>query len=313
MFGKSVPLLAIVVISLLAIGASAGILTYYGRVGGDVTVLQSVLVDGKGWQVPIVETFEVIGGDTVCTTHTLLNRASIPAPVGFETLGLVDGIAVRYLKSANYKETVATVPVAGTHQVDVTVEDTGEWIQWTFDFLKHCVGDPVGDGAFRASVTISFGGVTPDIHIHNNDGTCAAYDWGTWLYSPYEDGWHTGDPAYNTLVEGISWIEALGETEYTQNADGILIVKIHKTHLGESFYWGVYVATTGGFSNPAYSMSAYPDGFDWSSTPALEEATILDEITGVTLEPGELIDFLICYTFPLDIAGPYTITTEVQP
>jgi len=315
MFGKSVPLIAIALVGLLTIGAGATLLTYYGSIGGTVTVKQAVLVDHKGIGTPITEEFgDVTGGDIVYTSHFLENMASIPAPVRLRPLVVPDGegVTVKYLKSANYKKTVTTVPVAGTHEVDVTVEDTGEWIQWTFDFLKHCVGDPVGDGAFRASVTISFDGGTPDIHVHNNDGTCSAYPWGTWLYSEYSDGWHTGEEEYNTPVEDISWIDAIGETEYTSNADGKLIVKIRKAYLGESFYWGVWVATTGGFSNPGYSMSAYPNGFDWSSTPVLEKAIILQEITEVTLGVGEVFDFTICYTFPIAAAEGYTITTYVD-
>jgi len=71
-----IPLTFVVIGLLMVVGATAGLLAYYGTLTSTVDVQQSVVVDNKLSGVTIVDD----GG-----VHTLKNRAGSIAPVEFET------------------------------------------------------------------------------------------------------------------------------------------------------------------------------------------------------------------------------------
>jgi hypothetical protein len=268
----------------------------------------------------IEETETVAGGEFFLRSHWLQSQTSVPVDLKFETYvpGDSAGITVSYLKSKGYKKTVTTSATTGI-PIDVTVEDIGDWIQWTFNFFAHNTSVAQGDGKFAACVVISLDGSRPAFQIHNNDGTCAAFPWGTWLYSPYDltgggwHGWHTSEAAWNTEVEDIWWIEAEGNMYFTSNPQGILTVRIHKTQLDATFGWAVY-ASIAHFSTIPYSISVYPANFSWGGE-TFELATILEEIISpFTLYPGEVLPFYIKYKFAINIKpDTYTIYSTVKP
>ena len=72
------------------------------------------------------------------------------------------------------------------------------------------------------------------------------------------------------------------------------------------FLWHGY----GNYNGVPVWINAAETGIDYHVPQFV--ATLANEITGVTLEAGELFDFVICYTFPICIAGDYTITTTVD-
>jgi hypothetical protein len=316
---------AILVLALaMCIGvASAAVLEYFGRIVTTVYVKQAVLLDGKDiTKMPITEEATVTGGEFFLRSHWLQSQTSVPVNLMFETTIYPDsnGVSVSYLKSKGYKEVVKTVEIYdGYYPIEVTVEDVGDWIQWTFNFFAYNSTPMQGDGHFAGAVIISFDGIKPAFQIHDNDGTCAAFPWGTWLYSPYDlagggwHGWHTSEAAWNTKVEDIWWIEATGERYFSANPEGKFIVKIHKTMLDATFYWAVY-ANQFGFYNPNNGYSCYPSGFQWGSEKFVV-AMMLEEITSpFMLQPSERLDFYIKYEFATNITPDvYTITTEVQP
>lgn len=87
--GAEVPLL-LVIGALVAVPASAALLSYYGTISGTATVDQSVLVDGKDTtEMPITATYDsstYTAGDTVVEgPHSLTNNADVPATVEFVT------------------------------------------------------------------------------------------------------------------------------------------------------------------------------------------------------------------------------------
>ena len=287
---------------------SAAVISYFGQVQMTATVKQAVLLDGRDiTEMPIEETATVAGGEFFLRYHWLKSQTSVPVNLQFETTfspALTnDEITVSYLKSTGYEETVTTV---GSYPITVTVQDVGEWIQWTFYM------NPVsGDDKLAGQVVISFDGETPAFQIHNNDGVTPSYAVGTWLYCPYDPiiGWGTvGDPAWNTPVADLWWVEAEGTMH--NNAEGKLVVRIHKTMLDATFYWAV--AGSRYYTEPKGTF-VYPDGFNWIKP--YEDATILEAITSpFTLKPGERLDFYIRYEFAVNIeSGDYTITTTVEP
>jgi len=317
-------LIAGLAIALMVGLVSAAVITYFGQVKMTATVSQAVLLDGKDYtQMPIEETATVAGGECVCTYHWLESQTSVPVNLKFETEIYPDsyGVTVSYLKSTGYKKTVQTVQYDGYvyYPIAVTVEDVGSWIQWTFDFFAYNSTPMQGEGHFAGAVIISFDGSKPAFQIHDNDGTCAAFPEGTWLYSPYDPtgggwhGWHTSEAEWNTEVEEIEWIEATGERDFANNTEGKFIVKIHKTKLDATFYWAVY-ANQFGFYAPNNGYSCYPSDFLWGSE-VFEVAVMLEEISSpFTLYPGERLDFYIKYEFAVDIwPGTYTIYSTVKP
>jgi hypothetical protein len=317
-------LIAVLAMVLLVGIVSAATISYFGQVQMTANVKQAVLLDGKDFtQMPIEETATVAGGEFFLRYHWLQSQTSVPVNLVFETYipGDSAGITVSYLKSKGYKVTVKTEQYDGTtyYPIAVTVEDVGDWIQWTFNFFAYNTTPMQGDGHFAGAVIISFDGVKPAFQIHDNDGVCHDFSYGTWLYSPYDPtgggwhGWHTSEKDWNTPVENIWWIQATGARDFSANPEGKFIVKIHKTKLDATFYWAVY-ANQFGFHNPNNGYSCYPSGFQWGSEHFVP-ATILEEITSpFTLYPGEVLPFYIKYKFAVDIYPyTYTITTTVKP
>jgi len=319
-------ILGLAIVLLVGI-VSAAVISYFGQIQMTATVNQAVLLDGQDiTEMPIEQTETVAGGESFLRHHWLQSQTSVPVELEFDTAfspALTnDEITVSYLKSTGYSKPVKTAEYDGTtyYPIDVTVEDVGDWIQWTFDFFAYNSTPMEGNGHFAGAVIISFDGSTPAFQIHDNDGVCDAFSWGTWLYSPYDPtgggwyGWHTSEEAWNTRVDEIWWIEATGARDFSANPEGKFVVKIHKTKLDATFHWAVY-ANQFGFYHPNNGYSCYPADFIWGTNEIFEQATILEEITSpFTLYPGERLDFYIKYEFAVDIyPGTYTITSTVKP
>jgi hypothetical protein len=312
-------LIAVLAVALLVGIVSAATISYFGQVKMTATVNQAVLLDGKDINsMPIEETATVAGGAFFLRSHWLQSQTSVPVDLKFETYipGDSAGVTVSYLNSTGYKTTVTT---SGTYPIKVTVEDIGSAIRWTFDFFAYNTTAMEGSGHFAGAVIISLDGVKPAFQIHDNDGTCATYSWGTWLYSPYDltgggwYGWHTSEAAWNTPVGSLWWVDATGGRDFTVNPEGKLTVTIDKTKLDATFGWAVY-ASQYGFYSPNNGVSCYPTNFAWGSEKFVL-AAILEEITSpFTLYPGEVLPFYIKYKFAVDIQpGTYTIYSTVKP
>ena len=204
-------------------------------------------------------------------------------------LASIATLAVRPVES-QLPETVTTYAIYGI-PIDVRVEDTGDWIQWTFDFFTHNTSNAQGGGKFAVGLIISFDGVTPAFQVHNNDGTCSAFPWGTWLYSEYDPGggwcgWHTSEEAWSTEVSDMSsWIQAEGNMYFVSNPDGILVVRILKSALDGTFGWAVYASIAHFYADKIpYSVSVYPDDFEWC-TETFETIVVYVPVQ-VDIKPG---------------------------
>jgi len=300
MFGKSVPLLAIVVISLLAIGASAALLTQYGTITGVATVSQSVLIDDD--ETSVSESFDIVAGGTECVLHSLVNKAEVEAGVD-----LLTGYSTNYVAGdieTSYYELLGFSYSQSTDATTISVEDLGCKVEWTITVDW----DKVPYGASHAATALMIGDMDDNIlyQVHNNDGVDPDYGVGTWLYSKYEDGWYTGGETANSIpVEDLLWVEASGGLETEGN---ILTITIDKSHLAcDEFKWVLRVPQE--FTNP---------DFGWGDTDMMNAhtATVGSVLSGAfTLAPGETMPLGICYVFNIALdpeLGPYTITTTVD-
>ncbi len=316
----------LLVFGLLMTGlASGALLEFFGTITGTVTVAQSVLVDeGNYLQINTYVTPSVAGNTIISDSHTLTNNAEVTATVNFET-GVIDGITTTYLKETEY----SFVDTVGTQPVDITVEDLGDSIKWTIDYPMTEPYDPLGNGKLTVGLVIAIDG-EPVFQIHNNDGTDATYDWGTWLMSPWgptiDDGWMGWHSSYdNTPLTELDWVSATGERDRENNPDGIFTITIDKSELGEDFHWALNLAIGTGFNDYDYEQMSVPDGvtpyFDWAN-PLVDMDVpnyVYAELVGalelpLTLQPGEILSFYIVNDFNVALTpGTYTITTNISP
>ena len=145
--------------------------------------------------------------------------------------------------------------------VDITVESTGGQLKWTFDFP---IDADAGNGNMGYALVISTDHVDPLFQVHNNDGTCAAFPWGTHLYSPWDpllggwNGWHSSEAGWNTLVTDIDWISCTGDRYHDNNPNGIFTVTIDCCTFAPNgvIYWAVHFGA-GGFWDYG-GLSKYP-------------------------------------------------------
>ena len=330
--GKQIP--ALLVAIALAGVASAGILAYYARIVGTATVSQSVVFsDGTTEKTYSFNGTTIIAGDTYTDLVEIMNRASVPATVKFDTKYVgpgcgtevepaetCEGITTKYYKITGYQATRTSVTYNDYGKpngidVDITVEDLGDAVKWTFDFP---IDEDEGNGHMAYALVISLDGEHPAFQVHNNDGVCSEYPVGTHLYSEWDNGWHTSEAEWNTPVDEIEGIEATGSHDKASNQERIFTVTISKKLLGYgTFYWAAHFGA-GGFYNYG-GLSKYPEAWTpWSGeASAFEEAVVGEEIPEgepFTINAGETLTFAIVNEFNSALTpGTYTIVTQIVP
>jgi len=275
-------LIASLAIALLVGVVSAATISYFGQVQMTATVKQAIRLDGQDYTPPITETVTVAGGESFCRYHYLTSQTSVPVELQFVTEGSdLNGITVTYLKSAgcSYNQY--------WKDLHVTVEDTGDgWLQWTYTYAASPTHTP------KMSVCINYphGFAITTFDDGTHDG---------WYYAPDPDSEATrvrlGDYAGVTT----DWVK-------TTASSNVLTVAIKKTSLPGTFAWH-------GYAN--YNGIGVWIEIDASWTPTGYIALCGDPITSpFTLDPGERLDFYICYKFAENIAGgTYDINTKVKP
>lgn len=77
---KKTALLALALIAMVAT-VSAGLLTWYAKIETTVNVAQGILVDVKGYEIPITEVIPAVSGGIVYTVHTIQNLGDKEATV----------------------------------------------------------------------------------------------------------------------------------------------------------------------------------------------------------------------------------------
>jgi len=301
MFGKSIPLIALVLVGMLTIGGvGAALLNYYGQVIQTPTVTQSVTI------TPGSHTFtDAIAGNTYCFLHEIENIAEVPAQVELATsyvptIDALDTVTktsyympVDYSHSASYTDSgyASGDSVLGS-DLAVAVVDAGEWITWTYTYATSPTHTP------KMTVAIDYpNGFAITTLDDGSDG---------WFYAPDPDvvtnRVRIADYNGENQIAGYDWVDVSA-------VGNVLTVSIHKSALlteecDTSFMWH-------GYAN-------YNGKQIWIETAAwqpIAEAIILEPLTGPFWVPAEsTMDLLICYEFNVALeTDTYTITTEVQP
>jgi len=318
--GKDMKRTTVIIAALLtifAVTASATLLQYYGRITGTVNVKQSVVFSDGTTEKTYSFEGDAVAGNTYMDTFRIKNRANVPATVKFvDTVNgkdEEDGITTTYWKQEGYRDTKTTPDGCGSIPATITVEDLGEAVKWTINMDES--NEAFSNGHAAVGLIIGVGDRIL-FQVHSNDGTCSAYGWGTWLYSPYDStggGWHTGEPEWNTPVDEMADINAVGARDLTDNPDLIFEITIGKKllHPGE-FKWAMALM---GRTSDTYS----PGDFSWtdSDTSHFHTATLGTEIQEgetFTIGAGETVTFVIVNEFDIALRpATYTITTYLEP
>ena len=303
-FGKSVPLLALVMISIIAVGAIAATLDYYGYIEKTVTVTQAVQLDEKEYTEPIiVDLGSVPSGTTICQLHKLENTGTKPAVIdwdytvsgpGMTGLGHGQGIEVLILESVN--EAYDNIGIGAL--VEATVAKTWECsvTTWVIDIIN--VGPHYGVG-----LVISLDGINPSFQVWYREYQAPF----GWYYQEWTgDGWNGwGGP--EIPIAAMPGITATGD-ETGQHFE-ISIDCEYMCGAGKEYYWNMQVRTNlfSWLNEPTSGWEPAVSGFivNWTGT---------ELVFPLTLNPGEARAFNLAINLdPLLIPGVYVVTTTFMP
>ena len=210
--------------------------------------------------------------------------------------------------------------------IEIEVVDGDCEVTWTIDFP---IDDDPGNGKMAVGLVIALDGEGegPAFQIHNNDGTCAAFPWGTWLYSPWDPGmggyfgWHSGEADWNTPVADIDWMSASGKRDHDENTEGIFTVTIDKCRLVPEFHWALFPTIGTGFFNFATQYFSVPDAAAWDdpivnmTIPNYEYAEIAEVVQEIEFNEGfELTgpDGVECHYVYLGVLQPCEYLCVIQ-
>jgi hypothetical protein len=327
--------IAMLVIGLLVVaGASAALLTYYVNVVGTANIDQSVVWwDGTTASTDTkVYAFasSAVAGNSYTESFMIKNLGTGPATVQLVTncsAATTDCVGIDWVHRTIPYSYNQAIDIVNDFDLLVKIEDDGEWLKWTFDYPTETW---VGNGQLPLGLIIATNGVLPSFQIHNNDGSDAAHPFGTWLYSPYDAdldsgcnwmGWHSG--CVNTVLSdpSMDWVEATGNY-YGEGTDGVLVIRMKKTALGDNFHWAAVAQTGGGWNDPYKNKQMpTPASFSWA-TPTVgasnyHAASIpeFDVITGpFVLEGGEVFSFDTTFDFHVLLkSDSFELETRVEP
>lgn len=127
-FGKSVPVFAIVILGLALV--SAALISFWGTITGSVIVTQGLFLDGKNYEAQITETwnpFTSLESKTFVSAHSLENDASVDAEVQLDYKCVdsnCEGIITGY-----YNPSMEKI-ITGADRLVATQNDDGGW-DWT--------------------------------------------------------------------------------------------------------------------------------------------------------------------------------------
>ena len=296
MFGKSVPLLAIVMVSLLAVGASAALLTYYGSITKEVIVTQAVLLDGLyDYTQPIEETVgPVVGGTTICQTHWLENKGPKPATIYWDSSVSGDAeIDVLVLASVHAEY--------NTYGKDVEATIVQEWECSTTSWVIDIESDNPAGHNYGVGLAISLDGTTPAFQVWYARSLGLGAPSIGWFYNKYDAGWGPCLP----LPPGMA---AIGDGASGEKHFEIYIDCEWMCGAGAEYKWNLQLLTN------LISWVGDPYGWDADASGFIPAQAGVPISFPYTLDPYGVLDFNLAFnTDPLLVPGTYTVTTTFKP
>lgn len=311
---KKKALIAVLAIPLLVGIVSAAVISYFGQVKLTATVTQAILLDGKDYtEMPIEETATVVGGESFYRYHWLKSHASVPVTIEFETTyspALADAeIVTTYTttitESSSYDDYYDDKRIMVLKQIgDMTVS---EFLALPLEYTVNVISSPL---------------YAPNICFWMTNGvvTYVVEAWGKGPEIPWTAGLQT--VTIQQLFDGTKGYEVTVDTDYGQ-ANRISSVRPgtygpwpEATGIAEFIddygTWTVLTAEVRAQAGAAGGQVLRPIQFKAAGeTIDIPDLAVFDTLT---LQPGEMLPFYICYSFDLLIKpGTYTIYTTVKP
>jgi len=319
MFGKSVPLIAIVLAGLLTIGGvSAALLTYYGTIKATVPIIQSILVDGD--TTPVTKTFDAtVAGSTVNGLHFIENRADVFADIVLDTtynpfVGVTE-IVTRY--DTEITDDPALSPAffgKSSHEL-VTIEPA----------TTYTLDDLFAEDGLQYSYTVlnggDYDGASPIIAmIHLDDGRHVVLFPGWGSRTGAQSLQYSDTVSKSTVDGGVVVVDfVVYESDFVDRwSNGGSYPAWTATKLltgcpvtGSEVVASVAIAHQSGGCGESDQLESLSYGSESYVFTQLYERPAT-----YTLAPGQKIYFVTRYTFDValdPLFGPYKVTTTVSP
>ena len=116
---KKTKILCILSVLLLVGVVTGALINYFGRVETNITIKQSITIDHKSYDKPIVHNINLHSGDTKVFQHTIYNEANMcNVCINQSTIGLCDGLTLRI----KHNGTVLQFPIELYHQSSILLD-----------------------------------------------------------------------------------------------------------------------------------------------------------------------------------------------
>jgi len=295
--------LAVLAMVLLVGIVSAATISYFGQVKMTANVQQAILLDGKSYgDMPILETATVAGGESFCRYHWLQSKTNVPVTVLFETAydpGLWDNeITTTYTTTITERGTYDDYYADCQRLVGLNV-----WLTLN-DLLEK-------DLTYTVNV-FENPKFAPNINIFITDGSGnyrVIHAWG-------KDWTGTGlkTVTFEGLLDGMGYGASIrysllppdlpgGSPKYYYTESALI------TDYGGWYAYFVEVRAQAGLSGGQVLRPV-----QFKAAGETIDIPDLDVFDTLTLQPGEMLPFYICYKFDLLIkAGTYDIYSTVKP
>ena len=310
-------LITVLAIALTVGIASAAFISYFGQVKMTVTVGQSVLLDGKDYtQMPIEEAAAVGGGETFCKPHYLESQASVPVDLHFVT---------------TFSPALTDTEIVVTYSTEIIDGNTNfgstdnELVAFPIT-SGLTLNDLFAGGGFSYAYTIidggAFDGASPVIAVIDlDDGRHVILypGWGA------RTGAHTltfsdtvaSDTGGNNLVDFTIYAsDFAGGAQWSSNSEygNWNYLKASGSSTGGALpLTGTEVVTRIAIQHQAANTGEI-DRLDSLTFNGQTYEFDIVECTPFTLEPGQKLHFVICYSFdPLIQPDTYIIYSTVEP
>jgi len=304
-------LIAVLAIALLVGLVSAAVITYFGQVKMTATVTQAVLLDGKDYtEMPILEDATVVGGESFCRYHWLKSHTSVPVTIQFETTyspALADAEIV-----TTYTTTITEAYSADAYYDDkriMVLKQIGdmtvsEFLAVDLEYTVNVIANPL------YAPNICFW-ITDGVHTYVVEAW--GKDWvGTGLHTVTIQQFFDGTKGYEVTVDTnygqANRISNVRPGTYGPWPEGTGITEF----IADYGTWTVLSAQVRGQAGAAGGQVLRP--VQLKAAGETIEIPDLGVFDTVTLQPGEMLPFYICYSFDLLIKpGTYNIYTTVKP
>lgn len=305
--------------TIMALGAvllatalvSAALLTYFGQVQTTATVQQSVAIDGRSWDDPILESFTVYGGCVKTTKHSIENRACVGGTLQFTVTGEDAGLGVDHYVLPEVQTIVLENKVPQPPGTPWPIIQDGRSAELSFTTCKATFDCDVTAMGLESGTDYTLA-YYKDVRIPGGDD-----DWGHIV--PIGSFMTDGFGSYSGTID-----TAFDSLPYPDDYNAAHAVPDPYDHTIGAKLWIVPTADVSGIQgqtvwNPEdylfeTDLVLY---FNGGTIPAWSEALVAtfgsDGTLGFPIGPTQTLCMLSFYSFAWNAVGSYAVTSTLEP